>query len=343
MASRALVGLLAAALLLGGCRSSPESQGEVWAEVNGQPIFRSQVETYYEREIGLLPQPLTEAEALARKLTILTELIQNEILAQKAAQANLTATEAEVEARLRELRALYSDQEFERRLREQAMTLEELREELQKEIAIRKLLDRVLGNRVKVTEQEIADYYQQNQDRFRFVETQYHVAHILVTPRRERQARNLRNDDAVTDEQARRKVQALLERLRQGDDFADLARNYSEDPDSALAGGDLGFFPESSLTETHPALRNAVRRLQVGKVAGPIRTQEGYHLVKLLERQAPGLRELSDPEVREMIEEWLRRRKRQLLEAAYLQQARNQARVVNYLAREILESHRVRP
>ncbi|MDA2914379.1 SurA N-terminal domain-containing protein, partial [Acidobacteriia bacterium AH_259_A11_L15] len=172
MATRALLGLLAAALLLGGCRSSPERQHEVWAEVNGQPIFRSQVEAYYEREIGLLPQPLTEEEALARKLTILTELIQNEILAQKAAQANLTATEAEVEARLRELRALYSDQEFERRLREQAMTLEELREELRKEIAIRKLLDRVLGNRVEVTEQEIADYYQQNQHRFRFVETQ---------------------------------------------------------------------------------------------------------------------------------------------------------------------------
>ncbi|MEE9234858.1 MAG: peptidylprolyl isomerase [Candidatus Acidoferrales bacterium] len=343
MVPRALVGLLAAALLLGGCRSSPERQDEVWAEVNGQPIFRSQVEAYYEREIGLLPQPLTEEEALARKLTILTELIQNEILAQKAAQANLAATEAEVEARLQELRALYSDQEFERRLREQAMTLEELREELRKEIAIRKLLDRVLGNRVEVTEQEIADYYHQNQHRFRFVETQYHVAHILVTPRRERQPRNLRNDDAVTDEQARRKVQALRERLRQGDDFADLARNYSEDPDSALAGGDLGFFPESSLTETHPALRNAVRRLQVGEVAGPLRTQDGYHLVKLLERQLPGQRELSNPEVREMIEEWLRRQKRQLLEAAYLQQARNQARVVNYLAREILESHRVRP
>lgn len=335
--------LLAVGLALGGCRSRSAREGQVWAEVNGRPIYRSQVELYYERQTGILPEPLSEEEALARKLSILSEMIQNEILTQRAAQANLTATDGEVEARLQELRARFAEEEFERRLGAQSMTIDDLKAELRREIAIRKLLDEAVGDGGQASQQEIADYYEQHKNRFRFVETQYRVAHILVTPRREPQVRNLQNDDATSQTQAERKVQALLERLRDGDDFAELARNYSEDPNSALSGGDLGFFPESNLAETHPALRRAVERLSVGRVAGPIRTPNGYHLVKLLDREQPGQRELSDLKVEETIREQLRRQKRQLLEAAYIEQARNQADVVNYLAREILETQRALP
>lgn len=345
MASRTLILLLtvAAILSLGGCRSGPSGADEVWAEVNGQPLYRSQVEKYYQQQVGLQPEALTPEEAQARRLNILNELIQNEILWQKAAQANLLASDGEVEARLQELRAPYSDEEFQRQLGAQSMTLEDLKADLRREIAIRKLLDRSLGGALEVTDEEVADYYQQNHNRFRFVETQYRVAHILVTPRPEPQVRNLKNDDATTEAEASRKLQALLERLRAGDDFAELARSYSEDPATALAGGDLGFFPESNLANTHPALRSVVQRLEVGRFAGPVRTTAGYHLVKLLEREPAGQRELSDPKVQESIREQLLRHKRQLLEAAYLERARNQARVVNHLARQILESHRVSP
>lgn len=315
----------------------------MWAEVNGRPIYRSQVEKYYQRQASLQPEPLTPQETQARKLAILSELIQNEILWQKAAQANLLASDGEVEARLQELRAPYAEEEFQRQLGEQAMTLDDLKADLRREIAIRKLLDRSLGPGVEVNEQEIADYYEQNKNRFRFVETQYHVAQILVSPRREPQVRNLKNDDATTEAEASRKVQALLDRLRAGDDFAELARNYSEDSATALAGGDLGFFPESNLADTHPALRAAVQRLSVGQFAGPVRTPAGYHLVRLLEREDPGQRELSDPRVQETIRQQLRSHKRQLLESAYIERARNQARVANYMARQILESSRVAP
>ena len=328
---------------LAGCGAQPPAGDEVWAEVNGRPILRSQVEKYYQRQVGLQPEPPTAEEIQARKLAILNELIQDEILWQKAAQANLLATDGEVEARLEELRATFSPEEFQQQLAAQGMTLEELKAELRREISLRKLLDKSLAAGLEVSDQEVTDFYEQHQNRFRFLETQYHVAQILVTPRPEPQVRNLKNDDAASDLEAQRKIQALLTRLRAGDDFRELARNYSEDPATALAGGDLGFFAESSLAQAPPALRAAVQQSVVGQVVGPVRTPSGYHLVKLLEREEPGQRELADPSVQQTIREQLLAHKRQLLEAAYIERARNQARVANYLARQILESHRVAP
>ncbi len=334
--------LLAALLPASGCRSHPPEE-EVWAKVNGQPIYRSQVEKYYEQQVGILPEAPTPAEEQARKLNILGGLIQNEILWQKASQAGIQASDAEVEARLAELRASFSEEEFQQQLSYQAATLADLKGEMRRELAIRKLLDRTLGARLEVSDQEVTDYYEQHRTQFRFIETQFRVAHILVTPRREPEVRNLRNDDAASEAEASRKTQLLLERLRAGNDFAELARAYSEDPTTALAGGDLGFFPESALQESHPSLRSAVERLDVGRVAGPIRTRQGYEIIKLLEREAPGQRDLSDPAVREAIRERLRGQKRQLLEQAYISLVQRQARVVNYLVRQILESHQVSP
>ena len=335
--------LLAAGAALTGCGPRPAEGDEVWAEGNGRPIFRSQVEKYYERQVGLQPEPPTAQEALARKLAILAELIQNEILWQKAAQANLLATDGDVEARLAELRAPFSAQEFQQQLGAQGMTLDELKAELRREISIRKLLDKSLAAGLAVSDQEVTDFYEEHKNRFRFVETQYHVAQVLVTPRREPQVRNLKNDDATSDLEAQRKIQALVGRLRAGDDFRELARNYSEDPATALAGGDLGFFAEASLADAPAALRAAVQQSAVGQVTGPVRTPAGYHLLKLLEREEPGQRELSDPSVQQTIREQLVAHKRQLLEAAYIERARNQAGVANYLARQILESYRVTP
>lgn len=332
-----------AALLSSACRSSEVGSDEIWAEVNGQPIYAMQVERYYEREVSNLPEPLTSAEEQARKLALLEELIESEILWQKAARAGVQASDAEVEARLREIRAAQSPQGFEQQLETQGMSLADLKGELRRQVAIRKLLDRSLENAVIVSEQEVREHFEQYKNHFRTIETQFRVAHILVTPGREPEVRNLRSQDAAGEDEARRKVQFLLERLRAGDDFSELARNYSEDPTTALAGGDLGFFPESALAQTDPGLRSALQRLTAGQVAGPIRTREGYQLLKLLERIPPGQREFSDPEVQNAIRERLRRQKRQLLEAAYVEQARSQARVVNYLARQILESHHVAP
>lgn len=337
--------LLLAALAATACSSESAglSRGDVWAEVNGQPIYRAQVERNFERETRVLPEPLTPSEEQARKLNILSDLIQEEILWQAALQAGIRATDAEIEQRLQQMRADITADELNRQLDADGGSVADIREELRRDIAIRKLFDRTLQPSLQVSDKEIQQYYEQYRSRFRTIEAEFHAAQILVTPRRDDETRNLRNDDAASEEQARAKVQLLMERLRAGDDFAELARAYSEDPTTALAGGDLGFFPESALQGSHPALRAALEKLDVGQVGGPVRTPDGYIMIKLLERVPPGQRDLSEPAVQESIRDMLLNQKRQLVEQAFAERLRNRARVANYLAREILESNRVAP
>ena len=148
---------------------------------------------------------------------------------------------------------------------------------------------------------------------------------------------NRKNDDATTDAEARRKVAALLQKLKAGADFADVAMDYSEDPQTAPSGGDMGFLSESEIG-TDPDLKKAVVALQPGQITGVIQFKDAYRILKLIAKQAPGQRELTDPQVQQTIRDALRSRKQQLLQAAYLAQARDEAKVQNFLAEQVLES-----
>src|SRR5208282_4797837 len=122
----------------------------------------------------------------------------------------------------------------------------------------------------------------------------------------------------------RRKIQALEARLKQGEDFAMIAQNYSEDPATTPNGGDLGFLPESSLDKTSPELRKLVLSLQPGQLSPIIRTADGYRILRMMSKEPAGQRDLSDPRVQQSIRETLLERKDQLLKTAYYERARNE-------------------
>ena len=215
------------------------------------------------------------------------------------------------------------------------MEMSELRDEIRENLTIEKLINKEITSRVAVTDAEISDFYQHNASSFNVPETQYHLAQIQVTPTKDAQVRNLRNDDASTPAAAQRKIQALYSSLRNGEDFAKLAQEYSEDPRTSVGGGDMGFVPASSLA-TNPQLRAAVSSLKVGQISGIIRTPTGFHIIKLLAIERPGQRQLSDPTVQSAIRHNLSNEKEQLLKAAYLEDLRNRAKVVNHLAEKIV-------
>ena len=123
--------------------------------------------------------------------------------------------------------------------------------------------------------------------------------------------------------------------MKQGEDFAVVASNFSEDPNSAQNGGDLGFVPESALEKANAELRKAVMAMSPGQITPIIHTSEGYRILKVMSKEPAGQRELSDPRVQQNIREILRNRKDQLLRAAYYEIARNDAKVVNYFAQSV--------
>ena len=147
-----------------------------------------------------------------------------------------------------------------------------------------------------------------------------------------------------SDAEAKPKVELLEQTIGSGADFQQLAMDYSEDMNTASTGGDLGFVPESALNsaQVDPALKRAVMGLKAGQVSAPIeaRDQDGksYHIVKLISRESPGQRSISEPQVQQTIRDTLRSRKEQLLRSAYLAIARDQAHVTNYLAQQVIEA-----
>lgn len=330
----AFAACLAFAAGLLGCSRPSAPNAEVWAEADGKPIMRAQVERQYRSRMSATTDAGDPEQEWSFKLNILDELISNQVLLSHAAHARVTVSEAEVDDRIAQMRSPYTEEEFLKRLRDEGMTLDELRTEVRNSLIIAKLINKEIESRIAVSDQEINAFYQRNRANYTVPETEYHVAQIQVTPEHDPDLHNLKNDDASSPAAAERKIQALYARLSAGEDFSKVAQEYSEDPRTAPGGGDMGFLPASSL-ESNPALKKAVLSLQVGGISGIIQTQTGFHIIKLLGIEKPGQHDLSDPQVESAIRQTLTNEKEQLLKAAYIEDLRNRAKIVNYLAQRI--------
>lgn len=330
---------LAVIFLAGGCKKTGAPAADVWAVVNGKEIKRDEVEKYYRTRISPEAQEPSQEEALSLKLNVLDELINNEILLERAKKLNLEASDGEVEDKFTEFKSPYTEDEFQRQLKERGVTVEDLKNTVRRELSIQKLINREVVSKVAISDQDITDFYNANRAQFNVAEPQYRIAQIVVTPRKDPQIRNRKNDDATNEAEAQRKVKMLVDRLNSGADFSQLAMDYSEDMNSATTGGDLGYVPESSFNQSDPTLKKIVLSLKPGQVSPPIVLKDSIRILKLVTREAPGLRGLSDPQVQQTIRDTLRNRKEQLLRAAYLAVARDDAKVSNYLAEQVLESN----
>jgi peptidyl-prolyl cis-trans isomerase SurA len=331
---------LAGAMLLGvaGCKQEVQHSPDVWAVVNGKEIKRADVDKYYRSRVNPEGQEPSQEEALSLKLNVLDELINNEILLERAKKLNLEASDGEVEDKFTELKSPYTEDEFQRQLKERNVSVSDLKSDLRRQLSITKLLNREVVAKISITDQDVAEFYNANKAQFNVAEPQYRIAQIVVTPRKEPQIRNRKNDDATNEAEAQRKVKMLMDRLNSGADFAQLAMDYSEDMNSAATGGDLGYVPESALNQSDPMLKKMVMGMKPGQVSPPLALKDGYRILKLVTRESPGQRNISDPQVQQTIRDTLRNRKEQLLRSAYLAIARDEARVRNYLAEQVVEA-----
>src|SRR5213082_1370404 len=325
-----------------GCNKQAQHAPEVWPAVNGKEIKREEVDKYYRTRVNPEGQEPSQEEALSLKLNVLDELIYNEILLERAKKLGLEASDGEVEDKFTERKSPYTEDEFQRQLREQGITVDDWKQDMRRQLSIQKLLNREVVAKISITDQDVTDFYNANKAQFNVAEPQYHIAQILVTPRKEQQIRNRKNDDATNEAEAQRKVKMLMDRLNSGADFAQLAMDYSEDVNTAGTGGDLGYVPESSLNQSDPALKKIVVGSKAGQVSQPIQvqTKDGPRILilKLITRESPGLRGIAEPQVQQTIRDTLRNRKEQLLRLAYLAVARDGARVTNYLAEQVIEA-----
>lgn len=334
---------LALALILGlaaGC--SKPSGDEVAASVDGQKIYRADLEKYFQNQIAGSNQPLSDEQATSLRLSILHQLIENQILIDRAEKLGLLATDDEVDRKLSEIKSPYTDQQFNDRLQERKLSIDDFKRDIRRSLTADKVLHKEVTSKINITQQDIASYYNAHKAEFNLIEPRYHLARILVTTSAEPQDAGNANK-AHNEAEARKKIQTVLTRLEAGDEFASLAMTYSEDSATAPNGGDLGIIPESSLKQTDAATRDAVSKLKPGQYSQVISLQNpgnkqvgAFQVVKLIALEPAGQRSLSDPRVEQEIRSQLQDRREQLLKAAYFDVMRDQAKVENYYAEKVL-------
>ncbi len=332
---RALAGVLCAGLVAGcgGAGTPAPSSPDVWAIVDGREIKKEDVERVYRRVAPSTAQ--SDEDTMTAKLSLLNELIVQDILVARAATLKVEVTPAELDAAFAERKKNMPEESFQKELAARGLTSDDMKNALRRELIADRVIEREVTSKISVTDQEITDYYNANRAQFNLSEPAYRLAQIVITPVKDPQITNRQQDDSTTPEAAAKKAAFLMERLKGGASFADVARDYSEDVESAPNGGDLGFVPLSALKQAPPMLRDAALKSAPGTVSH-VSAGGAHTLVLVVGKEDAGQRDLQTPGVKDGIATTLRQKREQLLRTAYLTATRADSTVTNFLARQLV-------
>ena len=213
--------------------------------VDGREIKRADVDKAYQRS-GNAAQGMAEEEILAAKLGRARR-------PHPAGHPHREGRPAESRSRRQRAHKAFDDakknipdEAFQQELTKRGVTAAEMREGLRRELLAQKVIEHDVRAKITVTAEEVSNFFLANRNQFNLPEEAYHLAQIVVTPVRDPQVANRTGDDAATPQAAAEKVKMLMERLKAGGNFAELAMGYSEDPETAPRGGDLGLVPMST-------------------------------------------------------------------------------------------------
>jgi peptidyl-prolyl cis-trans isomerase SurA len=273
----------------------------VVATVNGKEIARAELERNYQIQLGDNPQKPSDQEADILRLNVLQKMVLSEIEQQQAAKLNLTASDEDVNAKLTEIKAPYTEDQFYNLLKQRNMSVDDLKRDIRRQLTETKLINKEIESKINITDAQIAAFYAAHKAEFDLIEPRYHLAQIVVTTMPAPPNGNQPGKPGGEAE-ARRRIDAAHSQLVSGVDFATVAASVSENPDTAPNGGDMGFASESQL-KAEPAIYDAISKLKPGQFTDVIPEYDpshkivGYAIYRLLQRDAAGQRELNDPRV----------------------------------------------
>lgn len=339
------VGLAGAAVFAAACGSGGPSTGgpskvdpnETAAKVNGKIITMEEVDRSVKQQAQGQESKFSPLELAGARLQVLQNLIEQEVMYQKAEKENLVPTEDEitVEINKRKVESRLSAEEFDKRMAEAGLTEKSLREDIKKALAIAKLVEKVTGRIENPKDSEIEQFYKGNPEMF-IKKRGVRLAAIVIDPADGGQGDTTRNQA-----EAEQRVKEVLAKVSQpASDFAALAREYSEDP-SRLQNGDLGYLSEDDLKQNYPQLAAGFMNPQfsVGQVTNALNISGRFYIFKLVERiEKDENLTLESPDVRPQIQQLLVENRKQLLAASYQAVAMNEAKIENYLAKKVVDN-----
>jgi parvulin-like peptidyl-prolyl isomerase len=321
----------------GGATNPKDIRGdEAAATVNGKAIKFEEVERAIKQQARGQESKLSPLELAQARLQVLSQLIQEEVMYQKAESEQTIPTDDEVKAELNKNKTNsgLSQEEYEKKMKEAGETEESLLRKFKRQLAISKLVDKVSGKVEPPTDKEIEAFYVGNKTAF-VKKRGVKLAAIVVDPRN-----NGQGDTTTNEAEASQKLKEIGQQLSQGIDFATIAREKSEDA-SRVRGGDLGYLSEDQLKQNYPQLAQGFMnpKFPIGRIAGPINIAGRFFIFKLQERiEKEENLTLESPGVRKQITDTLVNTRKQLLSASYAAIAMNDAKIENYLAKKVVDN-----
>jgi len=321
------------ALGLAACGSKGSAGGkDVAATVNGKEIMLADVDRIVSQQ--LQGQQLSTLDMAAARLQALDTLIQREAVVQKAENEKAVPTEDEITTAINAQRSQVTAEDWQKFMEQNKLTDEKLREEARKDLAAKKLQEKLFGQ-ITIREQEITDFFNKNQSRF-VNPRGVGLSDIVADPS---DSGGVFPNDAKSEAEAAAKVNSLYAQLKTGADFATVARANSEDQ-SLMRGGDIGFANEDALRQNgFPAelISRLFNTMKVGDITEPIHFPDGRWVIFKLTNRQLETKPLTLEEVKGQIQQGLTETRQSLLQSALIRSAMSEAKVVNHLANDMLK------
>ncbi|MFL6281761.1 MAG: SurA N-terminal domain-containing protein [Pyrinomonadaceae bacterium] len=336
-----LLVVAASSAILSGCSGSKASGGtggkDVVATVNGKEITLSDVDRIINQQTGDQQSKMSTIQQAAARLQVLDNLIQREAVVQRAEKEKVVPNDDEINSAINTQKSQMTAEEWQKFLKDNNLTEEQIREEARKDLAVKKLQDKLYGQ-ITIRDQELTDYYNNNSSIFVNARG-VGLADIVADPSENRGGPQ---DDAIGEAEAAAKSNRLYTRLKAGADFATVARESSEDANGLQRGGDIGFANEDDLRKNGfppEMIARLFGPMSVGDITEPIHFPDGRWIIfKLTSRNLENKPlKLEDPGVRDQIKNALISQRQQILQEALIRNAMSEATVVNKLAESMLK------
>lgn len=339
--------LAVAAFTLNACTNSGSSNSvvgsnvdanETAATVNGKAIKLEEVERAIKQQGQGQESKLSPLELAQARLQVLEGLIQQEVMFQKAEKEGTVPKDEDVtvEFNKKKTESGLSAEAFDKKMQEIGETDASAREKIKRGLAVQRLIDKITGKIEPPKDKEIDDFYAGNKEAF-IKKRGVKLAAIVVDPTDSGEGDATKNDvDAI------RVAQEIANQVRQNPaSFAQVASEKSEDQQSRLQGGDLGYISEDQLKQTFPPQVAAALmdpKFAVGQIAGT-QAQGKYYILKLQERSDKDENlTLDSPGIRQQVTDSLVNARKQLLAASYQSLAMDEAKIENYLAKKVVDN-----
>ncbi|MDX2079359.1 MAG: peptidylprolyl isomerase [Terrimicrobiaceae bacterium] len=289
------------------------------ARVNGEDVSKAQLEEAFNAAIqasGVNPADLTAEQKLSGYRQILDELIMDKLVAK--ASAGIEVSDAEVSAEIDKLKKQFpSEEAFNEQLAQAGQTPEKLQTAIRTMLQQQRWMQSQIKDKDAVADGDAQKFYDSNKEEFENPET-VKASHILFMV-----------DEDATPETVKEKedaAKAALARAKKGEDFSALAKELSEEPGAKETGGDLGFFSKDRMV---PEFADAAFSQKTGEVGGPIRTQFGWHVIKVEDKKPAGTTPFD--EVKDQINAFLKSSKQREAVQAVLKSLKDSAQIESTL------------